>query len=249
MRCIQAAEFSGFFCQLGNLGCRCVEARRVHQPGTDADGTRLHGFTNPCPHAGDLVVIGSAANIALHRFGAERIVAAQHRRIDCRWCFLEGFCVIRKGRKAILALVAQQRHRYRHFPVISRQERCQADPAIAGDHRCHTLCHLAGHGRVIKQNPVVMGMAVDEPGGDDVAFGINALSGLDSGYITDRRDPVGADRQSASEARLPRAVNDDSIVDHDIRIFTHIFMSLFLAVKAGSYPPHPECLLRPSPRS
>ena len=90
---------------------------------------------------------------------------------------VEGRHVVLQRAIAVVGRLAQQ-------PEFLRQgaagaQRGQTEAAIAGHHRGDSLAGLAAMFAIVDQRPVVMGMHIDEAGGEDAARAVDGDLGLE----------------------------------------------------------------------
>ena len=90
-----------------------------------------------------------------------------------------------------------------------RPERRKTDTAIAGNYSRDTLADLGLHERVGKQQPIVMGMHIDEPGSHHKAANLHHLVSTEMVQIADGENHAVAHRNIRLLSGLPRAVNHD----------------------------------------
>ena len=200
------AEFDNF---LGRGRLR----RRIEQAGREADGAGFQRFFQFFPHHLDFT----------GRCGAGQIgdgTDTQRGMTDLRQHVHRCRRIVQRlqvaGEIAVEAFrrVADQVQRRRRAAVDL--QRCQADPAIAGDHGGDTLAHLVLHRRVRQHRPVVMGVHIDEAGGDRLALRVDLAAAAHAAQRAQRHDAVVADGDVAHEGRTAGAVDQAGVADDQI---------------------------------
>ena len=92
----------------------------------------------------------------------------------------------------------------------------KADPAVAGDHRGHALRDFRKHVRRVEDDAVVVGVGVDEAGGEgapaDVLFRSSG-PGRDRPGRSDKSNAVAADGDIAGEGRRAGTVEDEGVAE------------------------------------
>ncbi|KAG1253047.1 hypothetical protein G6F68_011510 [Rhizopus microsporus] len=106
---------------------------------------------------------------------------------------------------------AQQVQRLRDGVALKRRE---ADPAIAGDDRGDALRHLGQHVRMRQQVAVIVGVRIDEAGGQDLAPAVDHGHALGVGEAAHGHDAFAQHGQVALTGGPARAV-DKRGVRHD----------------------------------
>ena len=107
----------------------------------------------------------------------------------------------------------QGRHR------IVRPERRKADAAVARDHGRDALAHLGLHQGIGKQQPIIVGMHVDEARGHHQAPDIDDLVGTHVVQITHRDNHTLVHRNIRTVPGLPGAIDHHAAKQQQVALF------------------------------
>ena len=147
--------------------------------------------------------------------------------VDVPWLALEGVEVVGKAfpvprqpfvegcpRDVLDAL-----HQLDEHVVVRGAHGREADAAVPHDNRGDAVPRRRCDAVVPRGLPVVVGVDVDEAGGDDGAVGVDAAAGLpDAGAVAvaDRADSVAVDGHVGPPGRRPGPVDDGCAGDHQV---------------------------------
>ena len=111
-------------------------------------------------------------------------------------------------------LLDQAEHAAERIPLLGPQ-RCQRQRAVAGHHGGDAVLDRRKGVRVEAELRVVVGVGVDEPGGDHTPGGVEHLARL-AGAAADGDHLAVVDRHVAVPAGQPRAIDDEPVADDEI---------------------------------
>ena len=166
-----------------------LQRRRIERAGREADRAGIERFHQQRLHRRDLLGRGLAVEVRHGR-------GAQGRMADQRGDVVAAGLASKRAatqeakvswRSPSGAVDQVERHRQLH----AAHQRRGADAAVAGDHRRHALRDLEVHVRLRQQRLIVVGVRVDEAGGDDQAGGIDVRAAF-----APARSPTAAMRPS-----------------------------------------------------
>ena len=227
---------------LDHLLARRRVRRRIEQPRAQPRRTRVQRLLEPAAHDGDLACGGGAVE-AVHRAEAQGRVPDLGENVDRRRVGIERGEIVGEAREVMLGAVADQvGWGRRHAPG---REGCEADTAIAGDHRGHPLARLARHQRVAEHPAVVVGVDVDETRRQRQAARRDLGCARRGADRADGNDAVVAHRNVALARRRAGALDQPCAADDQIDapiVAVHV---------AASYGPVPlnQCLGENSKRN
>ena len=187
--------------------------RRIEQAGRKADGAGFQGFFQFLPHLLDFTGRRSAGQVS-DGTNPQRGMADLRQHVHRRRGVVQRLQIAGKIAVEAFRCVADQVQRRRRAAVDL--QRRQADPAIAGDHGGHTLADLVLHRRVRQHRPVVMGVHIDEAGGNRLALRVNLAAAAHAAQRAECHDAVVADGDVADEGRPAGAVDQAGVADDDI---------------------------------
>ncbi len=172
-------------------------------------------------HGGQLLVVRHLAGpLCAHHPAADGAVADQEAGVDAQIA-LEPSEVLAEGGPVPVDPVFEgdQRHAFDlgHHPadvvVVLLLDRGEGESAVSGDHRGDAVQVGRGRRRVPEQLGVVVGVGVDDPGGDDESGGIE-LGGPGLLHGADGDDHPVLDPDIGQEAGGAGAVDDGAVADH-----------------------------------
>ena len=199
---------------------RRMHVGRVVEAGGEARGTLGQRVLQPQAHVLDLGILRRAHHVAVHGLHAQGLVADQGVGVHLRPALLQLMRVVAEGIEPPPALLPDQVERRRRQALEARGG--ERDAAIADDDRGDALAELAGHAVGPAQHgAVVMGVGVDEAGGERLALRHHLPVRAGAAEVADGDDAVAADADIAAPGRRARAVEDGGITDDEVAAQRH----------------------------
>src|SRR5581483_10841568 len=201
---------------------RLVVDRARRRETVRAGGDRLPGVV----HHGLEVVLGRfiGEGALPHHVGAERAVAHVARVVDALGQRLQHIEELREGFPAPLdagqhgraADILRALEIAEHQIGFALAARRQGEAAIAHHHAGHALVAGRGADRIPEDLRIHVGMAVDEAGRDDVAFGVERLLRRGAVQAADLGDPAVLDADIGAKARQSGTVDQRAVLDDQV---------------------------------
>ena len=193
--------------------------------GREAECASLQAFLDDGRHLGDFMFGGVfVAGAALaHHIGADGAVGDVGGDVDGAGALFEGIEIFGEG-FPVPAHPFDERgsgdvldalHQADEPLVAIRPGGGEADAAIAHDDGCDAVPAAGGHFRIPGGLAVIMGVDVDEAGGDVKASGVDFGAAL-CGHLADDGDAVAVDCHIALEGGVAGAVDDGAAADDHI---------------------------------
>ena len=213
----------------------------VDEPGAEADGARLHALGEPLAHGVDLRGGGRAVDI-VHGVETERGVTYEEGGVGRGRHLAQGRHVVGEARKAEVRGRAEEVERRRHG--AAGPEGRHADAAVPGDDGGDALAGLRGHVAIDEEEVVVVGVRVDEAGGDDAPRRVDGARGRRRVELAaDRGDALARDGDVGAHARRPRPVDHRPALEENVVLLLcpgHRLLPLFRVHPWSGCPP-PGC--------
>ena len=217
-----------------DLGGRGGAGRRVGQPGAEPDAPGAHPFVGKLDHALDLSLGGRPVERPVHHQRTKRAVADLHGDVEGGRSAFELLAIGGEGGEAVPVLPAEEVEGGRR---LAAGEGGEAHPAVSGDDGGDALAHLAGHPGVGEDRAVVVGVGVDEAGGDDEPARVDLAGTPRRVEPPDGGDPVAVDGHVGGAARGAGPVDHRSASKEQVaRVGIHSSRSPGVAWRRESQP-------------
>ena len=179
----------------------------------------VHGRRHLLGHGLDLLGGGRPA-IVLQVPHPQGAVAHQGRHVQGQGRGPEGFYILGEAVEAEHGPVPQEVERGWRSPGLTaggQAEGGQADAAVAHHHAGDALAELGLAGGPLEHGLVIVGMHVDEPGGQHQAGGVQAGGADGRAQRAHGGDPVAQHAHVGAEGRRARAVQHHPVADDQVK--------------------------------
>ncbi|MNX50963.1 hypothetical protein D3C86_816080 [compost metagenome] len=217
MSCVDRAERRQLFGQLHDfVGGRRVSVG-VGQTGGQAQRASLKTLPQLLTHTGNFIWRCCAKKI-VKVIAAQRGVPDQRRDIQCGIRRFDRRAIVAECRINKRGSAAEQVHRVRR--IAAQTHRRRTDPAVADDHRSHTLTELGQHLRLADHHRVVVGVHIDEAWRQHLAGRVDFFAGVCVVQVADALNAPVENRYIGGVTGAVAAVDDQGVADQ--RVVHHV---------------------------